>query len=69
VCAHIYIYIYLLRERRYAYRVLAGKPERRRLLERPRHRWEDNIKIDLREVGWGMDWVDLSQEGASGGLL
>jgi hypothetical protein len=39
-------------ERRGAYRVLMGKPEGRRLLERPWHRWEDNIKIDLREVGW-----------------
>jgi hypothetical protein len=34
-----------------AYRVLVGKPERRRPLERPRHRWEDGFKIDLQEVG------------------
>jgi hypothetical protein len=41
-------------ERRGAYRVLVGKPEGRRLLGRPRHRWEeDNIKMYLREVGWG----------------
>jgi hypothetical protein len=40
-------------ERRGAYRALVGKPEGRRLLERPRRRWEDNIKMDLREVGWG----------------
>jgi hypothetical protein len=40
-------------ESRGAYRVLVGKPEGRRPLERPRRRWEDNIKIDLREVGWG----------------
>jgi hypothetical protein len=41
---------------------LVGKPERRRPLGRPRHRWEDNIKIDLREVGWGdIDWIDLAQ--------
>ena len=39
--------------RRGVYRVLVGKPERRRPLERPRHRWENNIKMDLREVGWG----------------
>jgi hypothetical protein len=50
-------------ERRGAYRALVGKPEGRRLLGRPRRRWEDNIKMDLREVGWGgMDWVDLAQD-------
>jgi len=38
-----------------------GKPERKRPLGRPRSRWEDNIKIDLQEVGWeGMDWIDLA---------
>jgi hypothetical protein len=40
-------------ERRSAYRALVGKPEGRRPLGRPRRRWEDNIKKDLREVGWG----------------
>jgi hypothetical protein len=40
-------------QRRSAYRALVGKPEGRRPLGRPRRRWEDNIKIDLREVGWG----------------
>jgi hypothetical protein len=40
-------------ESRGAYRVLVGRPERRRPLERPRRRWEYNIKIDLREVKWG----------------
>jgi hypothetical protein len=40
-------------ERRGAYRVLVGKPEGRRPLGRPRSRWEDNIKMDLGEVGWG----------------
>jgi hypothetical protein len=40
-------------ERRGAYRSLVGKPEGRRLLGRPRRRWEDNIKMDLREAGWG----------------
>jgi hypothetical protein len=39
-------------ERRGAYRALVGKPEGRRPLERPRRRWEDNIKMELREVGW-----------------
>jgi hypothetical protein len=50
-------------ERRGAYRALVGKPERRRPLGRPRRRWEDNIKMDLREVGWGgMDWINLAQD-------
>jgi hypothetical protein len=50
-------------ERRGAYRALVGKPEGRRPLGRPRRRWEDNIKIDLREVGYGgADWVDLAQD-------
>jgi hypothetical protein len=40
-------------ERRDAYRALGGKPEGRRPLGRPRRRWQDNIKMDLREVGWG----------------
>jgi hypothetical protein len=39
-----------------------GKPERRRPLGRPRRRWVDNIKMDLREIGWdSMDWIDLAQ--------
>jgi hypothetical protein len=42
-------------ERRGVYRVLVGKPEGRRLLGRLRHRWEDNIKMDLKEEGWGVD--------------
>jgi hypothetical protein len=50
-------------ERRYAYRILVGKPEGRRTLERPRRRWVDNIKMDLQEVGCGgMDWIELSQD-------
>jgi hypothetical protein len=50
-------------ERRGAYRALVGKPEGRRPLGRPRHRWEDNIKMDLRKVGWGgADWIDLAQD-------
>jgi hypothetical protein len=52
-----------MRERRGAYRALVGKPERRRPLGRPRCRWEGNIKMDLREVGWeGMDWINLDQD-------
>jgi hypothetical protein len=50
-------------ERRGVYRVLMGKPEGKRPLGRPRHRWGDNIKICLQEVGWGgMDWISLAQD-------
>jgi hypothetical protein len=43
------------------YRILLGEPEGKRLLGRPRRRWENNIKMDLREIGWsGMDWIDLA---------
>ena len=50
-------------ERRGVYRVLVGKPEGKRPLGRPRLRWEDNIKIYLREVGCGnMDWIELAQD-------
>jgi hypothetical protein len=50
-------------ENRNAYRILVGKPERKRPLGRPRHRWVDNIKMDLREIGWNdMDWIDLVQD-------
>jgi hypothetical protein len=50
-------------EGRGAYRILVGRPEGRRPLGRPRHRREDNIKIDLQEVGWeGMDWIDMAQD-------
>ena len=45
------------------HRVLVGKPEGRRPLGRPRRRWEDNIKIDLQEVGRGFgDWMELAQD-------
>ena len=50
-------------ERRGVYRVLVGKPEGKRPLGRPRRRWEDNIKMDLQEVGYGgMDWIELAQD-------
>jgi hypothetical protein len=50
-------------EGRGTYRILVGSPEGRRPLRRPRHRWEDNTKIDLQEVGWGgMDWIDMTQD-------
>jgi hypothetical protein len=49
-------------EKRNAYRILVGKPEGKRPLGRPRRRWEDNIRMDLRETGWDdMDWIDLAQ--------
>jgi hypothetical protein len=50
-------------EGRDLYRVLVWNPEGKRLLGRPRHRWEDNIKVDLQEVGCGgMDWIELAQD-------
>jgi hypothetical protein len=50
-------------ERRGAYRALVEKPERRTPLGRARRRWEDNIKMGLREVGWrGLDWTSLAQD-------
>ena len=50
-------------ERRGVYRVLVGKPEGKRPLGRPRHRWEDNIEMDLQEVGCGvMDWIEMAQD-------
>ena len=50
-------------ERRGVYRVLVGKPERKRPLGRPRRSWEDNIKMDFQEVGCGgMDCIELGQD-------
>ena len=50
-------------EGRGVYRVLVGKPEGKRPLGRPRRRWEDNIKMDLQEVGCGgMDWIEVAQD-------
>jgi hypothetical protein len=50
-------------EKRDAYRILVGKPGGKRPQGRPRHRWVDNIKIDLREIGWdGMDWIQLAED-------
>jgi hypothetical protein len=46
-----------------AYNILVGKPEGRRPLGRPRRRWEDNIKIDLTELGFGdVDWIHLAED-------
>ena len=50
-------------ERRGVHRVLVGKPEGKRPLGRPRRRWEDNIKMDLQEIGGGCgDWMELAQD-------
>ena len=50
-------------ERRGVYRVLVGKPEGKQPLGRPRRRWEDNIKMDLQEVGCGgMYWIEVAQD-------
>jgi hypothetical protein len=45
-----------------AYRILVGRTDGRRSLGKPRSRWEDNIKMDLPEVGWGMDRIELAQD-------
>jgi hypothetical protein len=45
------------------YKILVGKPEGKRPLGRPRRRWEDNIRMDLREIGWEVvDWMHLAQD-------
>jgi hypothetical protein len=50
-------------EKRNVYRILVGNPKGKRPLGRPRRRWEDNIKINLGEIGWGvMEWIDLVQD-------
>jgi hypothetical protein len=63
----MFVYWVILRN---VYRVLVGKPEGRRPLERPRRRWEDGINMDLREIGWGVwsgfTWLRI---GIFGGLL
>jgi hypothetical protein len=46
-------HVALIREKRHVYRTLVGKPEGKRPLGRPRRKWEDNIKMDFREKGWG----------------
>jgi hypothetical protein len=56
-------YVARMGEERGVYRVLVGKPERKRPLGRPRRRWEDNIRMDLQELGCGgMDWIGLAQD-------
>jgi hypothetical protein len=53
------VHVTQIRDKRNAYRILVRKPERMR----QRHRWVDNIKMDLREIGWDvMDWIDVAQD-------
>jgi hypothetical protein len=50
-------------EKRGAYRILVRRPEGRQPLGGPRRRWEDNIKMDLQDVGWvGMNWIERAQD-------
>jgi hypothetical protein len=52
-----------MEEKRGAYRILVGRPEGRQALGRPRIGWENNIKMDLQDVGWvGTDWIELAQD-------
>jgi hypothetical protein len=53
-------------EERKVYKVLVGKPEGKRPLGRPRRRWEDGIRMDITEIGWGVEWIQLAH---GGGLL
>ena len=56
--------------RRGAHRVLEGRPEEKRPVQRPRYRWEDYINTDLHEVEWrGRDWIDLAQDTDGWGAL
>jgi hypothetical protein len=56
--------------KRNAYMILVGKPKRKRPLGRPRRRWMDNTKMDLRKIGWdGMDWIGLAQDRDQWGAL
>jgi hypothetical protein len=57
------VHVASTREKRTAYRILVGKPEGKRPLGRSKHRLVGNIKMDLREIGWGgMDWIHLAQD-------
>jgi hypothetical protein len=57
------VHVARMREVRGAYNILVGKPEWRSPLGRHRRRWEDNVKMDLREIGFGyVDWINLAQD-------
>jgi len=58
-----------MRERRRVYRVLVGKPKVRRPLVRPRHRWDDDTKMDLQEVEWGITGSSWLRIGTGDGHL
>ena len=61
MCAlHANLLIFMIISCSILVRMRKFSPEGMRPLGRPRPRWEDNIKMDLREVGWGMDWIDLA---------
>jgi hypothetical protein len=50
-------------QKRTAYKILVGEPEGKRPLGKPRCRWVEHIKMDLREIGWdGIDWIDVTQD-------
>jgi hypothetical protein len=52
-----------MEEMKNAYTILVGEPEGKKPLRRPRRRWEDNIRTDLKEIGWeGVDWIHLAQD-------
>jgi hypothetical protein len=49
------------RDMRNAYRICIGKPERKMPFERPRYRWKDNMRMEVREIGWeGVDWIHVA---------
>jgi hypothetical protein len=53
----------MVEEKKNAYSLFVGKPEGKRPLGRPRCRWVDNVKMDLRDIGWGgMDWINLAED-------
>jgi hypothetical protein len=56
------VHVARMGEGRKVYRVLVGKPEGKRPLGRPRRRWEDGIKMDLREIVWRVEWIHLAQD-------
>jgi hypothetical protein len=56
-------HVELMGEKTNAYKIFVGKPEGKRAQGRHKHRWEDNIKMNLRKVGWsGMDWIHMAQD-------
>jgi hypothetical protein len=62
VCYLTSFFNYVGHRTRGAYRILVGRPEGRRPPGRSKRRWEDNIKMDLQEAGWGMVWIELAED-------